>query len=105
MNDLVILPDQDGTGLKNRMISAMMLGMPVIASTAAVEGIVGADGKDFMLCRTSLDFINALNTLSADTSNRESLGQNASKISNQSYNTDAVMKNWLLTYKRIIHEK
>ncbi len=38
-SDVVVFPDKSGTGIKNRVLQAMAMGLPVIGSHAALEGI------------------------------------------------------------------
>jgi len=101
--DCVVLTDKSGTGLKNRAISSMMLGMPLIASNAALDGIEGEDSKHFFKCYTDTDYIDALSLIYSSHSLRTRMGTAASTLAKENYSTDSVTAKWLNMYRNLIH--
>jgi glycosyltransferase involved in cell wall biosynthesis len=61
-----IAPLRFGAGVKGKINMAMSYGLPVIATTLAVEGMYLEDGANVMLADTAADFAHAARTLYAD---------------------------------------
>jgi len=47
--DVVVAPLRIARGIQNKVLEAMAMAKPVVASTAAAEGIAAADGKHFII--------------------------------------------------------
>ncbi|AGH43163.1 hypothetical protein C427_1054 [Paraglaciecola psychrophila 170] len=102
--DIVILPDKNGTGLKNRTISSMMLGMTIVGSDFAFDGVAGEHGKDFFICNSQNEYIETLNLLQKNSETLAIVGKSANKTAEQNYSKDIVMKEWDELYRRLLNK-
>jgi glycosyltransferase involved in cell wall biosynthesis len=103
--DCVLLTDTNGTGLKNRAISSMMIGVPLIASSYALEGIVGSNNEHFIKCDSCNEYIEALTEISTNHSFAKKIGINARNIALENYSHNAVFQQWLKLYLSFKNEK
>ena len=55
-SDVVVLPMQSGTGIKNKLLEAWASGTPVVASPLAVGGTPAIDGRDVLLAIRPEDY-------------------------------------------------
>jgi glycosyltransferase involved in cell wall biosynthesis len=46
---LMVAPIRAGSGIKNKVLEAMAYGVPVVATSLAVEGIDGVDGRHYLV--------------------------------------------------------
>jgi glycosyltransferase involved in cell wall biosynthesis len=58
-----IAPLLMGSGLKNKIIQSMALGVPVVASTLANRGIGGENGRDLLVADTVEEYVRAIGQL------------------------------------------
>jgi glycosyltransferase involved in cell wall biosynthesis len=63
---IYVCPMFDGGGTKLKMLDAMAMQKPIVASSLAVEGIDVRDGEHVLLAETAHDFVNAIARLSRD---------------------------------------
>jgi polysaccharide biosynthesis protein PslH len=75
--DVVVAPLRIARGIQNKVLEAMAMARPVVASTAAAEGIDAIDGQHFMVAKDVSDEARIVSDLLADTKKRLALGQAA----------------------------
>jgi glycosyltransferase involved in cell wall biosynthesis len=85
---IFVSPLRFGAGMKNKVLAAMVMGTPVVASNESVSGMDLENGKHFMLANTSDEFVTAILELSANEEKRQILASNALKHANVSYSWD-----------------
>ncbi|MDR7295728.1 glycosyltransferase involved in cell wall biosynthesis [Pelomonas aquatica] len=91
--DVVALPDQSGTGLKNRVLEAMALGVPVVGTSHAFEGIPVSDGQEAYTRDTVAGFTSALIEI-ARTADLQRMGRAAAEFVRRTYSFDAIVDQW-----------
>lgn len=100
-HDVVLLCDANGTGLKNRTIQSMLLGMPVFATPFSVEGVAGLSGKDFVVYSDKDEIDKGLTLLSVE-HKRADIGRSAAKTARLCYLKSVVCEKWILLYNKVI---
>lgn len=65
-----IVPLRYGRGVKNKVLEAMAMGVPVVGSRVAVEGLAVRDGHEVLLAETPRDYAEAVRTLLRDPERR-----------------------------------
>jgi polysaccharide biosynthesis protein PslH len=75
--DVVVAPLRIARGIQNKVLEAMAMAKPVVASRAAAEGIDAADGLHFMVAKDVVEEARIISDLLADTKKRLALGQAA----------------------------
>ncbi len=70
-----VLPIRCGGGIKNKLLEAMAMGMPVVASPTAVAGLGLETGRHAMICNHPMEYVNALTRIWSDTALRHRLAR------------------------------
>ncbi|MCG8527248.1 MAG: glycosyltransferase [Opitutales bacterium] len=52
-----VCPMRKGAGMKNKLLEAMAMEMPIVSTSAGAQGLNIANAKEAQLCRTSSEFI------------------------------------------------
>ena len=65
-----------GAGIKNKILQAWALGMPVVATPQALGGLAAVDGKNALVREDPAAFAGAVCKLLADRGLAEELGRN-----------------------------
>ena len=81
-----------GTGIKNKILEAMSMKLPVVSTSTGISGIDADNGKDFLLADTPEDFKNQILKLSKDTELKISIGRNARLFVENNYSWLSSMK-------------
>lgn len=102
VHDCVVLPDQNGTGLKNRTILSMMLGMPIIGSKFAFDGVAGVNEIDYFVCKTAEEYITACNVFQNDMIITETISKSANKTAMTYYEQSVVVDTWVDLYTNLM---
>lgn len=72
--DMVVAPLRIARGIQNKVLEAMAMARPVIASGAAAEGIVAQSGEHFMVARDDAAMVDAVCALAADRDRADAMG-------------------------------
>lgn len=75
-----VVPLRDGSGTRLKILEAMALGTPVVATSKGAEGLEIADGTHFLLADTPEDFARATVRLMGDSELRAALAANARRL-------------------------
>lgn len=87
---LGVIPLEAGSGIKNKTIELMAMGLPVVASPAGAEGLFATDDDGLLLARPGREFVEKTVALLAASSRAEQLGAAARKfVSRFSWETSA----------------
>lgn len=97
-HDVVLLPDEVGTGLKNRAVQVMALGKAVIGGPVAFEGIPIQHGVHAYVGRDYDDIRAGLDTLCGSRRSRERLGAAGASLIHSMFSPEAVKKRWRNCY-------
>lgn len=72
--DMVVAPLRIARGIQNKVLEAMAMARPVVASGAAAEGIVAQSGEHFMVARDDAAMVDAVCALAADRDRAAAMG-------------------------------
>jgi len=87
--DMVVAPLRIARGIQNKVLEAMAMARPVIASGAAAEGIVAQSGAHFMVARDDTAMIDAICALAVDRDRAAAIGATARAHMLMHYQWDA----------------
>lgn len=87
--DVVVAPLRIARGIQNKVLEAMAMAKPVVASTAAAEGIDAADGEHLLVAHGVADEAAKVSALLADTDQRLHIGNAARTHVITNYGWDA----------------
>lgn len=73
--DVVVAPLRIARGIQNKVLEAMAMARPVVASAAAAEGIIAQDGEHFRIAADDAAMAAAINALIADPARAAAIGQ------------------------------
>lgn len=76
-NDIYICPVFTGAGIKNKILDAAMVGLPIISTSEAMSGIKLRKGEDYIQANSSQSFIVSLNDLVENDLLRQTLGESS----------------------------
>ena len=88
--DVSVAPMRIARGVQNKVLEAMALGVPVVATPAAIEGIEVQDGEEVFVGRNSEEFATQVIRLLADYELRKIVVKKAWNKMSQQYNWDVV---------------
>ena len=98
---IMLVPLQEGSGLRIKIIEAGALGVPIIATSKAVEGIGLIPNIHYLEANMPIEFINAMQLLANDVSLRQSIGAAIRSFMQQNYNQD-IFNNRLIEFYQSI---
>jgi sugar transferase (PEP-CTERM/EpsH1 system associated) len=87
--DMVVAPLRIARGIQNKVLEAMAMARPVIASGAAAEGIVAQSGAHFMVARDDTAMVDAICALAVDRGRAAAIGAAARAHMLKHYQWDA----------------
>ncbi len=96
---VVVFPDWSGTGVKTRVLYALTLGKPVVASPVALEGIDVSDGVNCFERKVDNGFAQAVILLLNNQELRKTIGQNARRLILDKYTPEISGQKWLELYR------
>ena len=98
---IMVVPLFEGSGLRIKIIEAGILGVPIIATKKAVEGIGLIHGKEYWEANSALDFQNAMTLLTNDVSLRRNLGFEARAFMQENFDPEQLNRTLIEFYKNI----
>ena len=93
--DIYCCPLFVGAGMKNKILQAMSIGIPIISSQIGVDGIQGlVHRKNFILCNetSGIDWSNAIFDLLDDAANRKLFSNRTQALIAERYSWEAVIE-------------
>lgn len=78
-------PLRIGAGLQNKVLEGMAMGLPMVATPIANEGIHAAEGRDLLVAQSPRAFANSVIQLLQDPEHRQRIGQAAREF---------IIQNW-----------
>lgn len=88
--DLSVAPMRIARGVQNKVLEAMAVGVPVVATPLAIEGIEVRDGEDVLVASSREEFAAQVTRLLTDSELRRALTKKAWNKMNQFYNWDLI---------------
>ena len=86
---IVVAPLRIARGVQNKVLEAMAMGRPVVASPAAFEGIEAVPGRDLLVAESAAEQAQAVNGLLSDPGRATALGMAARRRMEEAYHWDA----------------
>jgi len=87
--DLVVAPLRIARGVQNKVLEAMSMARPVVATSAAFEGIEAAPGEHLLVADGAQDVAEAINRLLDDPARAARLGEAARALVTRTYRWEA----------------
>lgn len=94
--DVMIVPIQEGSGFRVKILEAFDMGMLVIATQKAIQGIHAEAGKHYIQAESAADFVQAIEDLMLGKMDIQALSRQAKLLFDQNYQLQTNMKNLLL---------
>ena len=82
---IFIAPMMIGTGMQNKLLEAMALGIPCITTTLANNAIKAVHNEHILVANTAEEFLNAINTLLTDSDLYERIARNGTSFIRDNY--------------------
>jgi len=102
---LFIAPTRVGSGIRIKILEAMALGRPVVATTIGAEGIAAADGHDLRIADSHMELAGAIEELLDDRDGREKMAASALELVRNRYAWDALGDQLANLYAEVREEK
>jgi sugar transferase (PEP-CTERM/EpsH1 system associated) len=74
---LSVAPLRIARGIQNKVLEALAMGLPVVGTTAATQGVAGEPGRDYLVADGAAATADAVSRLLADTAAARALGARA----------------------------
>ena len=82
---IAVCPMKAGSGIQNKVLEALAMGTPVVATSQAVAALEATDGQHLLIADTAEDFAEQVVRLLKDPSLRRMLGQAGRKLVEEKY--------------------
>lgn len=76
-DSIFITPMISGTGIKNKILEAMSMELPVVSTSIGISGISAKDNEEFLLADNEQEFKNQILRLTNDNDLKKSIGKKA----------------------------
>ena len=83
-----LAPMQIGTGLQNKLLEAMSMGIPCVTSSLANRSLKALDGENIYVGDSVADYVEIITSLLSDESKRQKMGNEGRKFVEKNYNWD-----------------
>jgi glycosyltransferase involved in cell wall biosynthesis len=93
-----------GTGIRNKILEAMAMGLPVVATPLSCEGIDVVDGENVLLGETPQALAEAAVALLRDESRRRAIAQAGQRLVHGRYTWRIVADRYEMLYDAVIAE-
>jgi sugar transferase (PEP-CTERM/EpsH1 system associated) len=87
-----IAPLRIARGIQNKVLEAMAMGLPLVGTTSATQGVGGADGRDFVVADDATSQIAALHALLSDPRAAAELGARARAFVEDRYDWEVALR-------------
>lgn len=101
---IYVSPLRIGAGIKNKILQAMAMQTPVVATPLSCDGIHVANGQDVILAHRTEDIVKAVVRLLKDPEQRRQLAVNGRRLVEQQYTWRTVSDAYVRLYDTVIRE-
>jgi polysaccharide biosynthesis protein PslH len=98
---VVVAPMRSGSGIKNKVLEALAMSRPVVATSVAVEGLATVAGRDLVVADGAAGVAEAVTGLLADPGRAEELGRNGRRLVEGTYTWDACAERYRAIYAEL----
>lgn len=102
---IFITPMISGTGIKNKILEAMSMKLPVISTSTGISGIKAEDNIHYLKADTAVEFKEAVIKLTEDKNLRNKLTANAYRLVEKEYSWDNSMEKLDDMIKQLLSNK
>ncbi len=99
-NSIFIVPLFSGSGIRVKIIEAMFMGKPIIATSFSISGIPAEHGEHILLADNEHAFIRCIDQLLTDQGYAKSLGMNAKNLAHNYFNNSTITGELTDFYKK-----
>jgi glycosyltransferase involved in cell wall biosynthesis len=99
-----VSPLTGGSGIRNKILEAMAMGVPVVATPLSCEGIEVREGENVLLGRTPQELAGAVVRLMKDEALREAIALGGQRLVSARYTWKIVADQYELLYDAVIGE-
>ena len=78
-------------GIQNKVLEAMAMGLPVVGTTSATQGVGANDGRDYLVRDEAYDQVDAICELLRDAERARELGRAARKYVEDHYDWEVCL--------------
>ena len=103
-NGAMIVPLLSGSGIRIKIIEALMNSKVVISTKIGAEGINYTHGKDIIIADTPEEFCEAINNYYNSVNNSSSISENARQLIENEHNNKIVIDDLINTLNKLIDE-
>lgn len=89
---IYVCPIRTGGGTRLKILDAMAMGMPIVATSMSVEGLGLSERQHFLRADSPVEFVEAINELEEDTVLRETLAVQARKEASRRFSWSVIGK-------------
>lgn len=100
--EIMVVPLLSGSGIRIKILEAMSIGKPIIATSIAAEGIMYEDGKNIIIANTANEFALAIERLVNDKELLTNIGNNAYELIHTKYNINKIAKELINHYNNLL---
>lgn len=86
-----VAPLRIARGIQNKVLEALAMGLPVVGTTSATQGIEGEPGRDFLLANSAEEQADAINALLDDPTKTRTLGARGREFVEENYDWEVVL--------------
>lgn len=104
MMTVMIAPLFTGSGLRIKIIEAMSLGKPVVATPVAAEGVPAENRREIFICDDAGKFSGSLIALLDDPAMRESTGKAAKELVRTKFDNSRLTAALFEFYRKLTHD-
>ena len=102
---IYVCPIFDGGGTRLKVLDAMAMETPLVATRLAMEGIDAIDGRDVLYAETADEFTSAVTRLLADRELSKSLAKSARKLVVDGYSYRSIGRGMRAVFARSIRDR
>lgn len=100
VSKIFVAPMRIGTGLQNKLLEAMAMGIPSVTSVLANKALKADPGQEIIACKTTDDFVDQITTLLTNTTIQQELSNNGQTFIKQHFNWEANVSPYVDFFKK-----
>jgi glycosyltransferase involved in cell wall biosynthesis len=102
---IVVAPMVSGSGIKNKVLEAMAMARPVVATPLAVEGLPVRSGENVLVADSPAGLADAILRLMADAEERARIGDGGRALVERAYTWDACAARYERIYQELAERR
>jgi glycosyltransferase involved in cell wall biosynthesis len=101
---IFVAPIRAGGGIKNKVLEAMAYGVPVVATSLAVDGIGGRDGEHYLLANDAQAFLQQMEKLLTSPGLLQQIGTAGRQLVQSQFDWARASKELLTVYESVLKQ-